>query len=155
MGTEQDRQPKLDGVLETVLYARDLRAAGLFYSEILGLSLHSRKDDHFMFFRLADGMLLLFNPDRSRESRGVPRHGTEGKGHVCFSVSEDRLNEWETHLSDKGIEIEQHQNWPRGGRSFYFRDPAGNSLEIATPKIWGLSDNPQERPGFPQESGPD
>jgi catechol 2,3-dioxygenase-like lactoylglutathione lyase family enzyme len=27
---------------------------------------------------------------------------------------------------------------PRGGRSFYFRDPAGNSLELATPRIWGL-----------------
>jgi catechol 2,3-dioxygenase-like lactoylglutathione lyase family enzyme len=36
------------------------------------------------------------------------------------------------------VAIEQEMDWPRGGRSFYFRDPAGNSLELATPKIWGL-----------------
>ena len=36
--------------------------------------------------------------------------------------------------------IEQEVDWPRGGRSFYFRDPAGNSLELATPRIWGLPD---------------
>ncbi|MGN6582964.1 MAG: glyoxalase/bleomycin resistance/extradiol dioxygenase family protein, partial [Rhizobiaceae bacterium] len=25
-----------------------------------------------------------------------------------------------------------------GGRSIYFRDPAGNSIEFAEPRIWGL-----------------
>jgi len=28
--------------------------------------------------------------------------------------------------------------WPQGGRSIYFRDPAGNSLEFAEPRIWRL-----------------
>ena len=27
--------------------------------------------------------------------------------------------------------------WPEGGRSIYFRDPAGNSLELAPPTLWG------------------
>jgi hypothetical protein len=36
------------------------------------------------------------------------------------------------------VAIEHEATWPRGGRSFYFRDPAGNSLELATPRIWGL-----------------
>jgi catechol 2,3-dioxygenase-like lactoylglutathione lyase family enzyme len=38
------------------------------------------------------------------------------------------------------ITIEAEVTWPNGGRSLYFRDPAGNSLEIASPSIWGLSD---------------
>ena len=41
-------------------------------------------------------------------------------------------------LEEARVAIEQTMDWPRGGRSFYFRDPAGNSLELATPKIWGL-----------------
>ncbi|MEE9589465.1 MAG: glyoxalase/bleomycin resistance/extradiol dioxygenase family protein, partial [Hyphomicrobiaceae bacterium] len=28
--------------------------------------------------------------------------------------------------------------WPGGGRSIYFRDPSGNCLEIAEPRIWGF-----------------
>jgi catechol 2,3-dioxygenase-like lactoylglutathione lyase family enzyme len=26
--------------------------------------------------------------------------------------------------------------WPRGGRSVYFRDPDGHSVELATPGLW-------------------
>ena len=28
--------------------------------------------------------------------------------------------------------------WPGGGRSIYFRDPAGNCVELVTPGVWGL-----------------
>jgi hypothetical protein len=30
--------------------------------------------------------------------------------------------------------------WPGGGRSIYFRDPAGNSVELGTPAIWAIDD---------------
>jgi hypothetical protein len=33
--------------------------------------------------------------------------------------------------------IEKEFGWPRGGRSIYFRDPAGNSVELVTPGLWG------------------
>jgi catechol 2,3-dioxygenase-like lactoylglutathione lyase family enzyme len=36
-----------------------------------------------------------------------------------------------------GIEIEADFRWPNGARSLYFRDPAGNSVELADPAIWG------------------
>ena len=36
------------------------------------------------------------------------------------------------------VEIEAEFEWPQGGRSIYFRDPAGNSVEFAEPRIWGL-----------------
>jgi hypothetical protein len=38
----------------------------------------------------------------------------------------------------RGVEIESDFLWPSGGRSIYFRDPAGNCLEFADPRIWGL-----------------
>ena len=41
-------------------------------------------------------------------------------------------------LQQEGVAIESEVTWPGGGRSIYFRDPAGNSLEFAMAGIWGL-----------------
>ena len=130
----------IDRVLETILYVDDLDAAARFYGEVLGLELDSRQPGLFVFFRCGPSMLLLFEPDASSSGRNVPAHGARGPGHACFAVAEAALNIWQQHLEAAGIAIEQVVAWPRGGRSFYFRDPAGNSLELATPKIWGLPD---------------
>jgi catechol 2,3-dioxygenase-like lactoylglutathione lyase family enzyme len=129
---------KIDRVLETVLYVDDLAAAERFYGEVLGLALDSRQQGVFVFFCCGAGMLLLFEPGAAASGRKVPAHGARGAGHTCFAVPEDTLDAWQKHLSAAGVAIEQEVSWPRGGRSFYFRDPAGNSLELATPRIWGL-----------------
>jgi catechol 2,3-dioxygenase-like lactoylglutathione lyase family enzyme len=130
----------IDRVLETILYVDDLKAAERFYGEVLGLDLDSKKDGLFVFFKCGDGMVLLFEPRAASAGRNVPAHGTHGPGHACFAVAEDDLDTWKARLSAAGVAIEQEVEWPRGGRSFYFRDPAGNSLELATPRIWGLPD---------------
>ena len=69
-------------------------------------------------------------------SRPLP-HGADGPGHICFRASGAEIDEWRGHLSENGVEIEMDFEWPQGGRSIYFRDPAGNSLEFAEPRIWG------------------
>lgn len=130
----------IDRVLETVLYASDLEAAEQFYNGVLGLAIDSRKAGLFVFFRCGNGMLLVFDPQAAQAGRSVPPHGTEGAGHACLAVAEADLDAWRSTLQAAGIAIEQEMTWPRGGRSFYFRDPAGNSLELATPRIWGLAD---------------
>jgi catechol 2,3-dioxygenase-like lactoylglutathione lyase family enzyme len=128
----------IDRVLETILYVDDLAAAERFYGDVLGLELDSRKDGLFVFFKCGAGMLLLFEPAAASTGRNVPAHGARGPGHACFAVAEAELDRWQQRLRDAGVAIEQEMSWPRGGRSFYFRDPAGNSLELATPRIWGL-----------------
>jgi hypothetical protein len=30
--------------------------------------------------------------------------------------------------------------WPRGGMSLYVRDPAGNCVELASPRLWEFTD---------------
>ena len=130
----------IDRVLETILYVDDLDAAERFYRDLLGLEFDSRKDGLFVFFRCGAGMLLLFEPNAAATGRSVPAHGARGSGHACFAVAEDDLDDWRRRLEAAGVTIEQEMTWPRGGRSFYFRDPAGNSLELATPRIWGLPD---------------
>ncbi len=126
------------GVLETVLYAADLDAAGRFYGEMLGLALDSSQPGLFRFYRCGPAMLLIFDPEAARRNRSVPPHGATGPGHACFAVAESALDHWREHLAAHGVAIEHEQDWPRGGRSLYVRDPAGNSIEFATPRIWGL-----------------
>jgi catechol 2,3-dioxygenase-like lactoylglutathione lyase family enzyme len=46
---------------------------------------------------------------------------------------------WRVRLEAKGVAIEADFEWPGGGRSIYFRDPAGNCLEFAEPRIWKLA----------------
>ena len=130
---------RLRSVLETVLYVDDLDAAAGFYGEVLGLEEVSRRPGLFVFFRLEAQMLLLFVAEAASRSTTVPAHGAVGPGHVCFAVADEALEAWARRLEAAGISIEQWQDWPKGGRSFYFRDPAGNSLEFASPRIWGFS----------------
>jgi catechol 2,3-dioxygenase-like lactoylglutathione lyase family enzyme len=87
---------------------------------------------------------LLFNAEATKvppppgARLPVPPHGTVGKGHLCFAASAEEIESWRARLIDLGVEIEADFHWPSGGRSIYFRDPSGNSLEFAEPKIWNL-----------------
>lgn len=131
----------LQRVLESCLYARDLARAESFYSEILGLTVFSRAPGRHVFFRCGSAMVLIFNPQRTTEAaQEVPAHGAHGEGHIAFAVAEDDMPRWRQHLAERGVAIEAEVQWPGGGMSLYFRDPAGNSLELATPAIWGLPD---------------
>jgi catechol 2,3-dioxygenase-like lactoylglutathione lyase family enzyme len=127
------------GILETCLYVDDLGCAEQFYAAVLGLTVESRQEGRHVFFHCGQQMLLLFNPLASREvSDHFPSHGSFGVGHVAFAVAEGDLPGWLSQLQRHGLAIEKTIDWPGGGRSIYFRDPSGNSLELATPKIWGL-----------------
>ena len=133
----------LEGMLETALYADNLDKVEAFYEGILGLSKISRGGNRHVFFRCGASVLLIFNPDEtikppSPGSLQVPPHGTTGAGHACFRVSGGNLDAIAARLKSNGVAIESEVTWPQGGRSIYFRDPAGNCLEIAEPRIWGL-----------------
>jgi catechol 2,3-dioxygenase-like lactoylglutathione lyase family enzyme len=130
-------------ILETALYVDDLGKAEQFYGSVLGLELISIVPERNLFFRCGDGVLLLFNAAATRVPlQGllpVPTHGASGQGHVCFRSSSAEMDLWIVHLRNQGVEIEADFIWPSsGGRSIYFRDPSGNSLEFGEPKIWGI-----------------
>lgn len=130
---------QLTAVLETCLYVDDLDRAERFYSTVLGLHLESRQEGRHVFFHCGNQMLLLFNPLASRESSDhFPSHGAFGPGHLAFAIRQADLPAWNNQLQEHGVAIERRLTWPGGGKSLYFRDPAGNSLELTTPKIWDL-----------------
>lgn len=133
-------------ILETALYVDDLPAAYAFYSEVLGLEALSFDPERDAFFRLDDSMLILFRAEKTLvPDAGVPPHGSTGPGHLAFAVSEGELPQWEARLAGHGVEIEMVKRWSNGARSLYFRDPGGNSLELATPSLWGIAVEPGPR----------
>jgi catechol 2,3-dioxygenase-like lactoylglutathione lyase family enzyme len=131
-------------ILESALYVTDLDAAETFYGGILGLERIAKVGGRHVFFCCGAGVLLLFNAEATKvppppgARLPVPPHGTVGKGHLCFAASAEEIESWRARLIDLGVEIEADFHWPSGGRSIYFRDPSGNSLEFAEPKIWNL-----------------
>lgn len=131
----------LGGVLEACLYADDLDAAEAFYRDVLGLEFVTRIEGRHVFFRCQGQMVFLFQPDATETTSPdapfpVPPHGARGPGHICFSSDAAGVAAWRSRLEAAGIGIEADFNWPNGARSIYFRDPAGNSLEIAERRLW-------------------
>jgi catechol 2,3-dioxygenase-like lactoylglutathione lyase family enzyme len=126
----------LEGILETALYAEDLDKAEAFYAGVLGLQKITRAGNRHVFFRCGPGVLLIFNPEETMQPP-LP-HGAKGAGHACFRISRQNIDAMVDRLKAADVAIESDFNWPNGGRSIYFRDPAGNSLECAEAVIWGL-----------------
>ena len=138
--------PPRIGTLESALYADDLDAAEAFWTGIIGLRVFQKVPGRHVFFRVAEGqpaqVLLVFNPAATRKPPApdarlpVPPHGAEGQGHYCLAVPPETMDDWRAHLEGAGFAIEADFRWPNGRRSVYFRDPAGNSIELADPAIW-------------------
>ena len=126
-------------VLETCVYTEDLDAAEQFYTKVLDLEVIARVAGRQVFFRCGHGVFLVFNPAETSKPGGqLPPHGPTGAMHMAFAVAASELSAWRAKLEDSGVTIEAEVSWPRGGQSLYFRDPAGNSIELATPSIWGI-----------------
>lgn len=133
--------PPFDGLLEAALYVPDLAAARRFYGDVLGLEIMAEAPDRHVFFRAGETVLLVFDPKQTAEGSSnpelpVPGHGSRGAGHVCFRASAAQIAAWVDHLGEAGVAVEADFHWPNGARSIYFRDPAGNSIEIAEPRLW-------------------
>lgn len=132
-----------DHILETAIYADDLDAADGFYGGMLQLQEVMREDGRHVFYRCGNSMLLIFNPSAttavSTGSTAAPAHGSFGQGHICFSAPGIELERYRERMESSGIPIEKEITWPNGARSIYVRDPAGNSVEFAEPKLWGLA----------------
>jgi catechol 2,3-dioxygenase-like lactoylglutathione lyase family enzyme len=129
------------GVLETTLYhdGGGREAVERFYGGVLELPAVAGWDDG-VAFRVGTGVLLLFDRDRLAGRTGpIADHGAIGPGHACLRADGDGYERWREHLQSAGVEIVHDSDWGGGGRSFYFRDPAGNLLEIADRDIWPRS----------------
>jgi catechol 2,3-dioxygenase-like lactoylglutathione lyase family enzyme len=132
-------------VLETSLYITDLERAMAFYEGVLGLR---RIDDGYFAggrgtaLQVGQGpsVLLLFRADMTRLGGELLAHGTTGAGHVAFRVEPEELPSWRERLHEHDVAIEKEFCFGNQAPSIYFRDPDGNSLELAVSSIWKLAE---------------
>ena len=129
---------KILSIVETAIYVDDLDAAEDFYQRIIGLNVIGKVVGRHVFFQVGDSnVLLAFNPRTTRAEQDTP-HGAIGPGHFALGIELQSLDDWREHLVAHGVMIEAEVEWPAGGKSIYFRDPAGNSVELITPGVWRL-----------------
>lgn len=132
----------LNGIAETCLYAPNLEEAEQFYKNVLNLKVVMKEENRHVFFKCGYSMLLVFNPEHTRNKQTdvngnpVPLHGANGSVHVAFSVEPKKFSDVKDYLIKNDVTIESEISWPNQSRSFYFRDPAGNSLEVITSNMW-------------------
>ena len=132
---------KILGVAEAVLYVDDLDEATQFYRDVLDLPVTASFGDASFLQTGRSSTLIIFDRRKLEERTSViPQHGAEGAGHVALAVPQEQMDAWRGRLRAHGVEIEHEQDWPQGTHSIYFRDPAGNSVELIDgdhyPDMW-------------------
>lgn len=131
-------EPQFEGVLETALYYSRAEGAATerFYAKTLGLPEVASWADGTAY-RLGPGVLLLFEREELATREGpIADHGAHGPGHACLLAPGERFEATRRRLIEAGVEIVHEHEWKDDMRSFYFRDPAGNLLEVASGDLW-------------------
>ncbi|MBI2422923.1 MAG: VOC family protein [Candidatus Hydrogenedentes bacterium] len=136
---------KAQHILETCIYVNDLEPARQFYAEVLGLEVLAEAPGRHVFFRHGQGVFLVFHPEATAIPGEFPPHGAIGPGHIAFKMALAEYDAWKAWLAEHGVAVEKEIEWSAAGRSIYFRDPAGNSVELTTPGTWGLPEDVGER----------
>jgi catechol 2,3-dioxygenase-like lactoylglutathione lyase family enzyme len=135
--------PGIVRILETALYVDDLESVVAFYRDVMGLRTLESSARLVAMDAGQGTVLLLFRRGATvsgAEMSGgrIPPHDGHGPVHLAFAVAADALDGWDAHLQKRGIAIESRVQWEGGGRSIYCRDPAGHSVELATPGTWAV-----------------
>jgi catechol 2,3-dioxygenase-like lactoylglutathione lyase family enzyme len=120
-----------------------------FYINILGLEFVSEEKDRYVFLKAGQSMLLIFNPNKtlanvnvdngSNSTTQLPAHGAFAPPsiiHFALEIKKQNYDNVKHMLNKKNVKIEKEVTWEKGTNSIYFRDPAGNLVEIITPGSW-------------------
>ena len=114
-----------------------------FYINILGLEFVSEEKDRYVFLKAGKNMLLIFNPiktlDTNKDDSKFPIHGAFTPPsiiHFALEIDKENYNSAKYTLNENNVKIEREVVWEKGTNSVYFRDPAGNLVEIITQGSW-------------------
>lgn len=136
--------PEIRGVLETSLYVSDLERSRAFYTGLFHFPI-MLEDERFCALDICGRQALLLFKKAATGALPtpgglIPPHGTTDGGslHVAFAIGRDDLDPWERRLAQDHIAVESRVQWPRGGKSLYFRDPDGHLVELASPGLWPI-----------------
>jgi len=133
--------PRLGGVLETALYTDDKLRLVHFFRETMGLATLRDEERLTAFDAGGASVILVFARGASVDGEDtpeghIPGHDGSGPLHLAFKVTEADYSRWQDRLRTAEVPDLGEIEWPAGGRSWYFEDPDGHVLEIATPGLW-------------------
>ncbi len=116
----------------TIVNAHDKNASARFFADVFGLEARAT-DGPFVQVQVNDSLTLDFADD--------PRHGGAGSGqHYAFHIGDAEFDAVFERVKARRIpygsgpfsRADGRINTRRGGRGFYFEDPAGHLLEVMT-----------------------
>jgi catechol 2,3-dioxygenase-like lactoylglutathione lyase family enzyme len=117
----------LMGLRHVALNVRDVEISSRFYQEVLGLKLEWQPDPENAYLTSGNDNLAL------HKANGILRDNPhQHLDHFGFLVQNpEEVDAWAEQICQKGIVLEKGPRTHRdGARSFYFRDPDGNQIQI-------------------------
>jgi len=112
---------QVTGLAEIVLEVRDLEAAGAFYEEVIGLTLHKWNDR--VWIAEGEGFRVHLR------AYGTPGHRGASAFHFAFTVPPDELDAAAERLEAGGL-LHRRGDFGEGGRAVFCFDPDQNEVEF-------------------------
>ena len=109
-----------------ILLCEDIAPMKAFYHEVLGFPIERDWED---WVELRAGAVLLTLRRRGRTYDGLAGAGAGVQ--LAFRVAQQEVQAWYSELIEKQVQIlEPPRDRDYGHRTLFFKDPAGNILEI-------------------------
>ena len=120
------RPPATLGMRHVALNIRDMDACEHFYVELLGMSVEWRPDPDNLYLTSGNDNLALHRAGGESSASG------QRLDHIGFFIATpEQVDKWRDFLESSGVEIDAPARTHRdGARSFYCRDPDGNSVQV-------------------------
>jgi catechol-2,3-dioxygenase len=131
-------------IVETCIYSSDLKNMKDFYVSTLGLRL-VEESERSVFLKAGKSMLLIFNPEltKTEGDNMFPIHGAitpPAMVHFSLEIEKKDYKCYKRVLIQNNIRIEKEIKLDNESKSLYFRDPAGNLVEVITKGEWPVED---------------
>ncbi len=120
------RPPATLGMRHVALNVSDMDACEHFYVELLGMSVEWRPDPDNLYLTSGNDNLALHRAGTAPSATG------QRLDHIGFFIATpEQVDKWHDFLESSGVEIDAPPRTHRdGARSFYCRDPDGNSVQV-------------------------
>lgn len=123
------------GLRHVALFVKNFEACEKFYVELVGMRVEWRPDPDNVYLTSGHDNLALHRADAEFS-------GKQHLDHIGYIlVRPDDVDAWHAFLSAHSVEISKQPKTHRdGARSFYCRDPDGNSVQfIFHPPLAGIN----------------
>lgn len=121
------RPPATAGMRHVALHAREFEQMERFYVELLGMRVEWRPDPDNVYLTSGCDNLALH-----RAAPDVSRSDAQALDHIGFILNDpEQVDAWHRFLAAHGVPLQAAPRSHRdGARSFYCRDPDGNSVQL-------------------------